>query len=247
MKIDPADPAKLLGTPHQQGKSERALGKCKAKSKSAVALIPRYSEEFNHSGEEYVSKSTKCPALMLVERQGREKQDGQTEGRIEQVNRARVKAMTPPLLHDLDWSGSDSDVPLAKRHVAARLKRAGSLAGTRTKPKTGKEEASPLPSKKRGRPKVKALARPSEDPSDKVMNITETADTGRRTKVPRKRKEHVKASVDKDDDNNDGEYENMCGLPQKKRRRADLTARYSFLTLIDRSSPPLGFPLWRLK
>ena len=187
---------------------------------------------------------------MLVERQGREKQDGQTEGRgfaapeIEQVNRARVKAMTPPLLHGLDGSGSDSDVPLAKRHVTAKLKRASSLAGTRTKLKTGKEEASPLPTKKRGRPKVKALARPSEDPSDKAMNISETADTGPRTKVPRKRKEHVKASVD---NNNDDEYENTYGLPQKKRRRADLTARYSFLTLIDRSSPPLGFPLWRPK
>jgi hypothetical protein len=177
------------------------------------------------------------------------------------------------------------------------------LAGTRIKPNTSKEEASPLPTKKRGRPKVKALPRPAEDSSDKATNVTETVDTVPRrkkpsvadegdakpplasprrrkvapnanpptptttttihievdlgggggevqvlqgkiapvpAKVPRKRKERVKASFDKDDDEH--EYENPHGLPQKKRRRADLTARYAFLSP-DHRSLPLGISL----
>jgi hypothetical protein len=312
MKVEPAEPATLLSTPPQQGRRERALGKCKAKP--AGVLTPRYSDEPEHSGEEHVSKSTKCPAI--IERQGREKQDGQTRGQgfaapeIEQVNGARVKAMRPPLLHDQSGNGSESSVPLAKKHTPAKSKRARSLAGTRTKPKTSKEEASPLPTKKRGRPRVKALPRPTEDPSDKATNITDTgprrkkpsvaeegdaeletvalASRRRRkvapnadpspptmtttthievdsggvgrevqvlqekiapapAKVPRKRKERVKASVDKDDNNNDDEheYDNTHRLPQKKRRRADLTGRYAFLSP-DNRSPPLGmaFP-WR--
>jgi hypothetical protein len=311
MKVGPAEPATLLGTPPQEEKRGRALGKCKVKP--TAVLTPRYSDELEHSGGEHVTKSTKSPALLLLERQGREKQDGRSKGQgfaapeIEQVNGAGVKAMRPSLLYDLSGSGSDSGVPLAKKHAAAKSKRARSLAGTRTKPKTSKEEAPPLPTKKRGRPKVKALPRPAEDPSDKVTNITETVDTGPRrkkpgvaevgdaesetvplafprrrkvapnadppppttttthievdsggvgreaqvlqeeiapppAKVPRKRKERVKASVGKDDNNNDDEheYENRHGLPQKKRRRADLTARYAFLSP-DHRSPPLGY------
>ncbi|KAN0118808.1 hypothetical protein V8E52_004919 [Russula decolorans] len=296
MKIEPAEPATSLGAPSQQGKRERALGKCKAKP--AAVLAPRYSDEPKDSGEEHVSKSTKCPALLLVERQGREKQDGQTRGQgfaapeIEQMNGAGVNARRPPLLHDQSESGSDSGIPLAKKHAAAKLKRARSLGGTRTKPKTSKEEAPPLLTKKRGRPKGKALPRPAEDSSAKAKNIMETVDTGPRrkkpsvadegdaetetvplaprrrrkvapnanpppppttttmlievdsgevgrevqvlqgkialvpAKVPRKRKERIKASFDKDDKNNDDEheYENTHGLPQKKRQRADLTA-----------------------
>jgi hypothetical protein len=297
VKVEPSELTTLLGTPPQQGKHEGALGKCKAKP--AAVLIPHYSDEHKHSREEYVFKSTKCPALILVERQGREKQDGQTRGQgfaapeIEQVNGAGVGAIRPPLLHDQSGSSSDSSVPLAKKHGAAKSKRARSLAGTRTKPKTNKEEASPLPAKKRGRPKVKALPRPAEDPSDKATNITDTGPRGKKpsvakegdaepesvplasrrrrkvapnadppppttttmhievdsgdvgrelqvlqekiafapAKVPRKRKERVKASVDKDDNNYDDEheYENTLWLPQKKRRRADLTGRYAFL------------------
>jgi hypothetical protein len=300
MKVEPAEPATLLGTPPQQGKHERALGKCKAKP--TAVLAPRYSEEPKDLGEEHVFKSTKYPSLILVERQGREKQDPQARGQgfaapeIEQMNGAGVKATRPPLPHDQSGSSSDSGVPLAKKHAAAKSKRARSLAGTRTKPKTSKEEASQLPTKKRGRPKVKALSRPAEVSSDKATNITETVDTGPRrkkpsvaddgdaepekvplasprrhkvapnanpppptatttthievdsggvgrevqvkialvpAKVPRKRKERVKASFDKDDKNNDDEheYENTHGLPQKKRRRADLTARYAFVSL----------------
>ena len=300
MKVEPAEPATLHGTPPEQGKRERAPGKCKAKP--AAVLAPRYSDEPNDSGEDYVSKSTKCPAFLLVERQGREKQDGQTRGQglaapeIEQVNGAGVKARRPPLLHDQSESGSSSDVPLAKKHAVAELERACSLAGTRTKSKTSKEEAPPLPTKKRGRPKGKAPPRPAKDSSGKATNITETVDTGSRrkkpsaagegdaetesvplapprrrkvvpnanppppsttttlievdlgwvgrdvqvlqgkiapvpAKVPRKRKERIKVSFDKDDKNNDDEheYENTHGLPQKKRRRADLTARYAIL------------------
>jgi hypothetical protein len=310
MKIEPAEPATSLGAPSQQGKRERALGKCKAKP--AAVLAPRYSDEPKDSGEEHVSKSTKCPALLLVERQGREKQDGQTRGQgfaapeIEQMNGAGVNARRPPLLHDQSESGSDSGIPLAKKHAAAKLKRARSLGGTHTKPKTSKEEAPPLLTKKRGRPKGKALPRPAEDSSAKAKNIMETVDTGPRrkkpsvadegdaetetvplaprrrrkvapnanpppppttttmlievdsgevgrevqvlqgkialvpAKVPRKRKERIKASFDKDDKNNDDEheYENTHGLPQKKRQHADLTARYAFFSPDHRSPPP---------
>lgn len=241
-----------------------------------------------------MSKSTKSPALTLLERRGREKQDGQARGQqiaasgIEQLNEAGVKAARPPLLYDQSGSSSDSGVPLAKKHVAAKSIRSRSLAGTRTKPKTSKEEASLLPTKKRGRPKGKVLPRPAEDLSDNVTNITGTVDTGVRrkkpsvaegdaepetvphassrrrkvaqtanprppttammdievdpgdvgrdvqmlqgkiapapAKVPRKRKERVKGY------NNDDahEYEATHGVPQKKRRRADLTARYAF-------------------
>lgn len=281
----------MLGSSSQQGKREKAL--VKRKAKPVGVLAPRYSEE--HSGEEHVSKSTKSLALIRLEKQGREKQDGQARGQeiaaseIEQLNEAGVKAARPPLLHDQSRSSSDSGVPLAKKHAAAKAKRARSLAGTRTKPKTtSKEEASLLPKKKRGRPKGKVLPRPAEDLSDNVTNITGTVDTGARrnlsvaegdaepesrrkvaqtanprppttatmhievdsgnvgrevqvlqgktalapAKVPRKRKERVKGSFDKDDNNNDDEheYENTHGVPQKKRRRADLTARYVFLS-----------------
>ena len=275
MEVEPAGPATFLGTPPQQGKRERALGKCK--SKPAAVLIPSYSDEHEYSDEEHVSKSAKCLALLRVERQGREKKDGQTKGQvfavpeIEQVNGAAVKATRPPLLHNHSGSSSDSGEPLAKKHAAAKSKRARSLAGTRTKPKTNKEEASPLPTKKRGRPKVNALPRPAEDPSDAEPETVPLASSRRRkvapkadpppptvttthievdsggvgrevqvlqekiapapAKVPRKRKERVKALVDKDDDEHKYEYENTHGLPQKKRRRADLTGRYAFLSL----------------
>jgi hypothetical protein len=290
MEVEPTEPATLLGTPPQQGKRDRALGKCKPKP--AVVLAPRYSDERNDFGEEHVSKSIKCPALILLERQG-EKQDGQTKGQgfavpeIEQVNRAGVKAMRPPLLHDQSGSSSDSGVPLAKKHAAAKSKRARSEAGTRTKPKTRKEEASPLPKKKRGRPKVKATnitetvgtgprrkkpsvaeegdaepetvplasssrrkVEPNGNPPPPMMTTThievDPGGVGKEVqvlqekiapapaKVPRKRKKRVKASFDKDDNNNDDEheYENTHVLPQKKRRRADLTGRYAFSPLI---------------
>jgi hypothetical protein len=185
MKVEPAEPATLLGT-ILQGKREKALGKRKAKP--AAVLPPRYSEE--HSGEEHVSKPTKRPALTLVERQGREKQDGEARrqgfaaSEIEHLNGTGVEAMGPPLLHDQSGSSSDSSVPLAKKHAVAKSKRARSLAGTRTKPKTSKEEASPLPTKRRGRPKVKVLPRSAEGSSDKATNITETVDTGPRRKTP---------------------------------------------------------------
>lgn len=225
-----------------------------------------------------------------MERQGREKQDDQTNGRgsaapeVEQVNGARVKAIIPPLLHDQSGSSSDSDEPLAKKHAEAKSKRARLLAGTRLKPKTGKKVGSPPPTKKRGRPKVKTLPRhgvPEEGDVEpetvplastrrhKVApntNLTRTAmhievDSGgigkevqvlqekiapAPAKVARKRKERVKASVDQKDINNDDEheYENTHELPQKKRRRADLTARYAFLSSNRRILPSWHF-LWR--
>jgi hypothetical protein len=241
MKVEPAGPATLLGTPPQQGNRGRALGKCKAKP--IAVLTPRYSDEPNRSSDEHVSKSIKSPALILVEKQSGERQGCQMKGHgfaapeIEQVIGAGVNATRPPLLHDQSGSSSDSSLPLAMKHAAAKSKRARPLAGTRKKPKLSKEEASPLP-KKRGRPKGKALPRPAEDPSDKAMLQEKFAPAP--VKVPRKRKECVKASVDKDDNNNDDEheYENTRGLPQKKRRRADLTARYAFL-FPDHRSPPL--------
>ena len=302
MKVEPPEPASLLGTPPQQGKRDRALGKCKAKPDAVLA--PRYSDEAKDSCEEHVSKSTKCPALTLVEWQGREKQDGQTKSQvfvtpgIGQVNGTWVKAMRPPLLRDQSGSGSDSGVPLAKKHVAMKSTRARSSAGTR---KANKEEASSLPTKKRGRPKVKATniaetlntgprrkkpsvadkgdaepetvplasprrrkVAPNANPRPPTMTTTHVEiDLGgvgsevqvlqgkiapAPAKVPRKRKERVKASFDKDDNNNDDEheFENTHGLPQKKRRRADLTARYAFLSHDDRS-PPSGISFGRLK
>lgn len=235
MKVGSAESATLPGT--LQGKHETALGRCKAKP--ASILPPRYSDEPNHPGGEPVSKLTKCPALILVERQGRGKQGGQMKGQgfatteIEQMNGMRL-----PLLHDQSGSSSDSSVPLAKKHAAAKSKHVRPLAGTRTKPKTSKEEAPPLPTKKRGRPKIKAPPRPAEDPSDKAILQEKIAPAP--AKVPRKRKERVKASVAKDDNNNDveHEYENTHELPQKKRRRADLTARYAFIL----DHPLLIFP-----
>ncbi len=234
VKAEHADPATLLGTLPQQGKSKRALGKCKAQP--AGALLSRYSDEPKLYDEGPVIK---CPAIMVLERQQREKQDGQMNGRgfvvpeCEQVNRAGLEEMIPPLLHDLSESSSDSDIPLAK-YAAANSKRARS-AGTRTKPKTGKKNASPLPTKKRGRPRVKALLEPAEDPFDKATNITETVGTGLRkkvlqektapAKVPCKRKEHAKTLLDRDDNNNGDEHDRERRPPQKKRRRADLTAR----------------------
>lgn len=273
-------------TPLQQGKRESSLGKCRAKP--ASVLLPRYSDEHQLSDGEHASKLIKCPALILVERQGREKQVDQTNGRglaapgVEQVNGAGVKAVIPPLLHDQSGSGSDSDEPLAKKHAAAKLKRARLLAGTRPKPKTSKKLGSPLPTKKRGRPKVKTLQRhgvpeegdvepeaaplastrrrkiaPNADPTRMTMHIeVDSSGIGREVqalqekvapapaKVPRKRKERVKASVDQKDNNNDDEheYENTHELPQKKRRRADLTARYAFLSP-NRRIPFVAFPL----
>ncbi len=174
----------LLGTPLQQGKAESALGRCKAKP--ADVLTSRYSDESKLSGEEPVSKPTKkSPAFMMLERQRREKQDGQTKGREftalegELVNGVGVK---PLLLHDLSESSSGSDVPLAKKHAAAKSKFARVLEGTHKKPRTGKEEAFSLTTKKRGRPKVKALRGPAEDTSDKATNVTETVGTGLKKK-----------------------------------------------------------------
>jgi hypothetical protein len=171
--------------------------------------------------------------------------------------------MRLPLVHDQSGSGPNSGVSLAKEHAAVKSKRSRSLAGTRSKPKTNKEEASPLLTKKRGRSKVKAPPRPSvaekgdvaetvplassrrrkvapnADPHPPTTTITHIAvdsgGVGREAqeiapapaKGPRKRKERVKASVGKDDNNN--EYENTYGLPQRKRQRADLTARYACL------------------
>ena len=232
-KIEHAEPAALLGTAPQQGKLKRAPGKRKAKPVAAAVLTPRYSDEFEHSGEEHVSKPTKCPAFILLEMQGR---DGQTKGQgstapeVEQVNDAGMRAMRPSLLHDQRRSSSDSSVPLAKKHAAAKSKRARPMAGTRRKPKTSNEDASQRPTKKRGRPRVKTLPIPAEDPHDKAMLQEKIAPAP--AKVPRKRKQHVKASIDKDDNDNgdEREYENTHELPQKKRRRADLTTRYAFLS-----------------
>lgn len=247
MKVGHAGPATLLGTPSQQGKRERAP---KHNANPVAVLSPRYSDEPNHSGVEHVPKSIKSPALILAERQRREKQGGQMKGQgfaapeNGQVIGAGVKAMKPPLLHDQSGSSSDSSLPLAKKLAAAKSKRARPLAGTRKKPKTSKEEASTLP-KKRGRPRVKALPSPAEDPSDKAILEEKIAPAPAPSKVPRKRKERVKASADKDDNNNDEhehehEHESTHGLPQKKRRRADLTARYAFHSP-DHRSPSISF------
>jgi hypothetical protein len=241
VKGEHADPATLLGTLPQKGKSERTLGKCKAQP--AGALLSRYPDELKPYDAGPVIK---CPAIMVLERQQGEKQDGQMNGRgfvvpeCEQVNGAGVEERIPPLLHDLSGSSSDSDIPLAK-YAAANSKRARSLAGTRTKPKTGKKDVSPLPTKKRGRPRVKALLEPAEDPFDKATNITETVGTGPRrmkvlqektapAKVPCKRKEHAKTSLDRDDNNNGDEREHERTPPRKRRRRADLTARYAIFS-----------------
>lgn len=234
MKVEIAERTILLRTPPQQGKRERAQGRRKAKP--VAVLTPRYSDEPNHSGDAHVNKSIKCPTLLLLERQRGEKQGGQMKGQgfaapeIEQVNGAGVKATRPPLLRDQSGSSSDSSLPLAKKHAAAKSKRARPLAGARKKTKTRNEEATPdssLPKKHDMPRKVKELPRPTEDPSDKTMLQEKIA--AMPVKVPRKRKERVKASVDKDDDNDDDEYENKHELHQKKRPRADITARYAFL------------------
>ena len=187
------------GTLPLPGTSERALGKSKANP--VAVLAPRYSAELDPFGGCAV-KMIKSPVVLTLERQQREKQDGQREftaQESEQANGAEVKDMKPPLLHD-----PDSDVPLTKMLAQAP------------------------PKKRRSRSKVKAepprtTSHAGVDPGGagkKVQVLQE--------KAPRKRKERAKALLDKDDDNNDVEHTH--GPPNKKRRRADpTTARYAFL------------------
>jgi hypothetical protein len=100
------------------------------------------------------TESIKLPAVIALEKQQREKQER----------------------HDLGGNDSDSDVPLAKKHVAAKPKRARGPAGTLTKSSKRKEDGPPPP-KKRSKSKVKAPLGPTEDPSDQATNFTETVGT----------------------------------------------------------------------
>ena len=186
------------GTLPLPGKSERALGKSKANP--VAVLPPRYSAELDPFGGCAV-KTIKSPVVLTLERQQREKQDGQREfaaQESEQANGAEVKEMKPPLLHD-----PDSDVPLTKMLAQAP------------------------PKKRRSRSKVKAepprtTSHAGVDPGGagkKVQVLQE--------KAPRKRKERAKALLDKDDYNDDDERTH--GPPNKRRRADPTTARYAFL------------------
>ena len=225
IKVRPVVPA-MPGTPPLPGKNKRALGKRK------VNLEPSDGEPM------CATESIKLPAVIALERQQREQQER----------------------HDLGGSDSDSDVPLAKKNVAAKPKRARTPAGTLTKSGKRKEDGPPPP-KKRSKSKVKAPLVPTEDPSEQATNFTETVGTGLRekntsnahsetttrigtdlndherntqvlqektvpVKVPRKRKDHTEAALDKIDNNNN---EDTHGPPEKKRRRANNTARCAFL------------------
>ena len=144
----------------------------------------------------------KSPLVLELERRQQERQDGQREFAAQeskQANGAEVKDMKPSLLHD-----SVSDVPPMKMLTQA-------------------------PQKKRySRSKVKA--EPSWTMSHAGVDL---GGAGKKVQVlqkkaPRKRKEHAKAPIDKDSDNNDDER--VHGPPNKKRRHVDLTtARCVFL------------------
>jgi hypothetical protein len=145
---------------------------------------------------------------------------------------AGVKEMDPSLLHDPGEGDSDSGVPLARKPATAKPKRAP--AGLRTKPGKCEEDLPPPPKKKRSRSKVKVPNADPQPPRTTALSGVDSGDGGRTvqvlqekiapTKVPRKRKEHAKASLDKEDND-----EQTHGPPKKKRRGADPTTRYAFL------------------
>ena len=129
--------------------------------KSKTALNKRKADLEPSDGEPMcTTESIKLPVVIALERQQREKQDGV----------------------DLRRSDSDSDVPLAKKHVAAKPKRECASAGTLAESNKCKEDR-PQPPKKRSKSKVKAPLRPAEDPPDQATNVTETVGTGLREKI----------------------------------------------------------------
>lgn len=137
-------------TPPPLGKSERALGKRNAQA--TAALPPRYSAGPEPSGlvSEGTARKVKSPLVLVLEKQQRERQDGQRRaGEVAAAASELAKSYAP---HESDESESDdSDVPLAMKSA----KRTPAVAGSRTKPNKGKGSAPQPPTGRRSKAKAR--------------------------------------------------------------------------------------------
>jgi hypothetical protein len=132
---------------HLPGKSERALGKCRA-TDAAASLQPCPDEPQPLDDLEHVSRpinTIKTPLVLMLEEQQQERQGAQrkageaTSLKSGHANNAAVKSTKSLAPHELDGSDADdSDVPLAKKHA----RRLCALSGP---PKKKRRRADPVP------------------------------------------------------------------------------------------------------